>query len=302
MKKILIAGTGSIGSEIAYLFSNEYEVICVDHGKYFQKIKEILPKVKLIKGDIYDYDLMKSFHDVDIVFYCIDTGGVVSCIDYYAKYYDINITKFKKFINSFTNSSSHFYLFSSCYVYPDVLNITEDTKLNPETQYGVLRANQEKILVESGIKYTILRLSNIFGYGNFFHVGNFGAIEKFIDLVLNRGEISLHGNGEQIVNYLYKEDLMSLIKILVNYQQNKIYNISSGQSRSIHEIAKIIKNIALEEYNIHIEIIKLDENVKLPNSPCIQPNKVMQETSWKPSSDLESVIKKMMAVYLEHKR
>lgn len=302
MKKILIAGTGSIGSEIAYLFSNEYEIICVDHGKYFQKIKEVLPKVKLVKGDIYDDNLMKSFYDVDIIFYCIDTGGVVSCIDYSAKYYDINITKFKKFINLFTNSSSHFYLFSSCYVYPDVPNITDDTHLNPETQYGVLRANQEKILVESGIKYTILRLSNIFGYGNFFHVGNFGAIEKFIDLVLNGGEILLHGNGEQTVDYLYKDDLMSLIKIMVNYQQNKIYNVSSGYSKSILQIAKIIKNIALEEYSINTEIIKLDGNIKLPNSPYIQPKKVILETSWRPSSDLESAIKKMMAVYLEHKR
>lgn len=302
MKKILIAGTGSIGSEIAYLFSNEYEIICIDHGKYFQKIKEKLPKVKLVKGDIYDENLMKSFHDVDIIFYCIDTGGVVSCMNDFIKYHDINITKFKKFINSFTNSNSHFYLFSSCYVYPDVPNITENTLLNPETQYGVLRANQEKILVESGIKYTILRLSNIFGYGNFFHVGNFGAIEKFIDLIFNGKEISLHGNGEQIIDYLSKDDLMHLIKILVNYQQNKIYNISSGQSRSILEIAKIMKNIALEKYKIYIEIIKLDENIKLPNSPYIQPNKAMQETSWKPSSNLEHAIKKMMAMYLEHKR
>lgn len=48
MKKILIAGTRSIGLEIAHLFSHENKIICIDHGKYFQKIKEVLPKVRLM--------------------------------------------------------------------------------------------------------------------------------------------------------------------------------------------------------------------------------------------------------------
>jgi len=111
--------------------------------------------------------MIKSFHDVDIIYYYIDTGRVINCIDHPIKYYDVNITKFKKFINLFTNSNLHFYLFSSCYVYPDVPNITDNTRINPETQYGILRTNQEKIILESSIKHTILKLSNIFGHGNF---------------------------------------------------------------------------------------------------------------------------------------
>ena len=298
MDKILILGTGSIGSEIAYSFSNDYEIICIDHGKHFDSINAKLPKVKLVKGDIHDQCLIrKEAENSDIIFYCVDTGGVVDCIDSPSKYEDINTISFRKLLNSLNNKNVHFFLFSSIFVYPDVSNITEDTPLNPSTLYGKFRMNQEQILHESDFNYTILRLSNIFGYGHFFNVGNKDAIEKFIDCVFEGQKIILHGDGNQRVDYIYKSDLMDLLKTLVKIRaERRVFNVSTGHVKPISKIAEIVVEIGREGFGKSVEIIKSNTSVRLPNLPKVSPNRVMRETFWKPSFNLHSRIREMMNV------
>ena len=295
---ILIVGLGSIGSEIAYTFYSSSHITCIDHGKHFESIKKILPKINYVKGDIHDPSLIENLSDPpDIVFYCIDTGSVVSCMNDPNKYEKINVSLFHIFLdNLYKKFNPHFFLFSSTFVYPDVDKISEKTKPSPETLYGKLRLKQEKILQEYASNYTILRLSNIFGYGYFYNIGNPGAIEKFIDCVFSLKNISIHGNGKQLVDYLHKPDLMNLLKILVQTTPKTIYNVSSGNSKSIIDIAKIISKIGLEKFNQKIETSVMS-NTKLPNSPKIIPNKIMNDYNWSPDLDLESIILKMMKIY-----
>ena len=295
---ILIVGLGSIGSEIAYTFYSSSHITCIDHGKHFESIKKILPKINYVKGDIHDPSLIENLSDPpDIVFYCIDTGSVVSCMNDPDKYEKINISLFHIFLdNLYKKFNPHFFLLSSTFVYPDVDKISEKTKPSPETLYGKLRLKQEKILQEYASNYTILRLSNIFGYGNFYNIGNPGAIEKFIDCVFSLKNITVHGNGKQLVDYLHKPDLMNLLKILVQTTPKTIYNVSSGNSKSIIDIAKIISKIGLEKFNQKIETSVMS-NTKLPNSPKIIPNKIIKDYNWSPTLDLESIILKMMKIY-----
>jgi len=295
---ILIVGLGSIGSEIAYTFYPSAHITCIDHGKHFESIKKILPKINYVKGDIHDPSLIENLSDPpDIVFYCIDTGSVVSCMNDPDKYEKINISLFHIFLdNLYKKFNPHFFLLSSTFVYPDVDKISEKTKPSPETLYGKLRLKQEKILQEYASNYTILRLSNIFGYGNFYNIGNPGAIEKFIDCVFSLKNISVYGNGKQLVDYLHKPDLMNLLKILVQTTPKTIYNVSSGNSKSIIDIAKIISKVGLEKFNQKIET-SIMSNTKLPNSPKIIPNKIIKDYNWSPTLDLESIILKMMKIY-----
>ena len=295
---ILIVGLGSIGSEIAYTFYSSSHITCIDHGKHFESIKKILPKINYVKGDIHDPSLIENLSDPpDIVFYCIDTGSVVSCMNDPDKYEKINISLFHIFLdNLYKKFNPHFFLLSSTFVYPDVDKISEKTKPFPETLYGKLRLKQEKILQEYASNYTILRLSNIFGYGNFYNIGNPGAIEKFIDCVFSLKNISVYGNGKQLVDYLHKPDLMNLLKILVQTTPKTIYNVSSGNSKSIIDIAKIISKVGLEKFNQKIET-SIMSNTKLPNSPKIIPNKIIKDYNWSPTLDLESIILKMMKIY-----
>ena len=256
MKKILILGTGSVGSEIAYSFYDKNEIICVDHGKNFSKTRNLLPNAILIKNDIHNVGLFKKeIKDSEIIFYSVDTGTIQSCLNYPEKYKEINTVLFRKLLKSISRLNSHFFLLSSNFVYSDIANVTEITKPNPETLYGKLRLAQENILKSSSFTYTILRLSNIFGYGKFFNLGNMSAVEKFIDCAFMGKKIVLHGNGNQKVDYLCKTDLMDLLRILIRkLSENRIYNVCSGITKPISEIAESIKIIALEKFKKKVEI------------------------------------------------
>ena len=70
MKKILIAGLGSIGMEIASAFYSKFEITCIDHGRYFDVIKQKFPELNLIKSDIHEKGLIKKLaKDFDIIYY-----------------------------------------------------------------------------------------------------------------------------------------------------------------------------------------------------------------------------------------
>lgn len=294
---ILIVGLGSIGSEIAFTFYHSASITCIDHGKHFESIKKILPRINYVKGDIHDPSLIENLSDPpDIVFYCIDTGSVVSCMEDPIKYEKINVTLFRLFLNSlYKKFNPHFYLLSSNFIYPDIDGITEQTTPSPETFYGKLRLQQENILQEYSSNYTILRLSNIFGYGHFFDIGNQGAIEKFIDCIFLNKNISIHGNGKQLVDYLHKSELMNLLKILVQTNPKTIYNVSSGKSKSIIDIARIISKIGLEKFNHKIDLSVMSDT-QLSNSPKITPSKIIKDYNWSLISDLDTIILEMMEI------
>ncbi len=296
--EILIVGLGSIGSEIAFTFYPSANITCIDHGKNFETIKKILPKINYIKGDIHDPSLISNLsHEPDVVFYCIDTGSVVSCIDNPDKYEKINISLFSNFLdNLFAKFNPHFFLFSSSFVYPDIDKITEQTIPSPETLYGKLRLKQEKILQEHSSKYTILRLSNIFGYGHFSDIGSQGAIEKFIDCLFSNKGISLHGTGKQLIDYLHKSELMNILKFLIQINPKIIYNVSSGKSKSIVDVAKIISKIGMEQFDQKSEI-SIISNKQLPNSPKIYPIKIMNDYNLSIISNLENFILEMMKTH-----
>ena len=170
MKKILIAGLGSIGMEIASAFYSKFEITCIDHGRYFGAIKQKFPELNLIKSDIHEKGLIKKLAKAsDIIYYLESTGSVAGCINDPTKFYEINTTQFSNLVKELNGFDIHFFHLSSVFVYPDN-NCTERTIPKPETLYGKLRLKQEQILEMNNIKSTILRVSNVFGYGSIIKV------------------------------------------------------------------------------------------------------------------------------------
>ena len=301
LKKILIAGLGSIGVEIASAFYHDFEITCIDHGRYFDIVKQKLPEINLIKSDIHEKGLIKKLaKDSDIIYYLVDTGGVVGCMNDPTKFYEINTTKFTNLVKELNGFDVHFFLLSSVFVYPSSQNCTEETEPKPETLYGKLRLKQEQILENNNIKSTILRVSNIFGYGNFVKVGNPGAIEKFIENLFSDKQITIHANGNQLVDYLYKDDLIFYLKNLVSESPGEIYNISTGKLQKIIDIAEIISNIGKTQYQKNIKIKISNKSEIYPNSPLVTSSKIIKKTHHSPSLNFNEKIQNMMNAYLQH--
>jgi len=301
LKKILIAGLGSIGIEIASAFYSKFEITCIDHGRYFDAIKQKFPELNLIKSDIHEKGLIKKLaKDSDIIYYLESTGSVAGCINDPTKFYEINTIQFSNLVKELNGFDIHFFHLSSVFVYPDN-NCTERTIPRPETLYGKLRLKQEQILEMNNIKSTILRVSNVFGYGSLINVGNHGTIEKFIENIFSDRPMTVHGNGNHLVDYLSKDDLIYYIKNLVNESPGEIYNISTGKLKKIINVAEIISGIGNSVYQRKGKIEFLNKDKIYPSSPLALPSKIIKKTRHKPF-DFEEKIQKMMSAYLLHER
>ena len=293
--KILILGTGYIGSEIAFSLSKNHSIICIDHGKNFSLLNSGQSKIKLIKDEYQNKSLIQNItKDVDLICYCINTGGVVDCIQNSDFYKKINIDDFKQLIESIENKKCCFLLLSTSFVYSDSKTNFEDSIPNPETLYGKFRLEQENILMKSKIPYTILRMSNIYGHHNLFQKQSSNVIDKFISNIFQNQEITIFGEGNHLVDFIHIRDFLKLFeKIIIEKSENEIYNISNENRISINDIAKKMISIAENKYKIPVLLKKQLSDNKLPNIPYTSTSKIQKKFSWKNEYDIDSVFEKM---------
>jgi len=300
--KILILGLGYVGSELAYSLAKSNEVIVVDHGKKFSELGEKLSNVKLIKGDITNEDLIRDVtKDVDVICYCVNTGGVTDCENNLEVYKKINIDDFQKLLLNIENISSRFILFSSTFVYSNIENNDEKSITNPETLYGKLRLSQESLLVKNVEKYTILRISNIYGHENFQKSKFYNVIDRFIINALDEKDIILNGDGTQLADFVHISDLIRIFhNILENEKENSIFNISNEKRLEISEIGEIINCIASNEYNKKSFIQKRNTNKKLPDIPSTSSNKIVRDYGWKTNQDIKKRLEEIFETHFKN--
>ena len=120
----------------------------------------------------------------------------------------------------------------SVYAASSSKSLTEHDRVEPFDDYGISKRQAEKILMESGHPYLILRSSTLFGLGADHPGITFPskAIQNFLD----RQDVVLH-EPDVIHDYLYVRDLASLIADLIHVEScwDGIFNIA-GPPRSLH--------------------------------------------------------------------
>jgi nucleoside-diphosphate-sugar epimerase len=292
--KILILGTGYVGSEIASSLSKNHIVTCIDHGNNFSDFSGKLENIKLVKGEIQNKNLIKEFSkDVDLICYCINTGGVVDCMENSELYKKINIDDFQELLESIENKNCHFLLLSTSFVYSDAKKNYEDSVTKPLTLYGKFRLEQESLLTKSNFPYTILRIANIYGHQNFCVSKFNNAIDKFISNIFSNQEISLYGDGTQLVDFVHIDNFLKILnQIIDDKSENEIYNISNEFRMSISDIVNDMKNIAETKYNISVQLNKRDDD-PLPNIPNTSTSKIQKKFLWKNSQNMNLKLESM---------
>jgi len=139
------------------------------------------------------------------------------------------------------------------------IRINEKTIPEPKTLYGKSKILSEKILFNfcSNIPLLVLRLPGVYGYGDKFN----STIGKFITQAFNNRKIYVSKGGEERRDYLYIEDLIFLIKKLINRDITGILNIVTGKSVKIIKVVKEIGSILEAEF----ELIPLTKKNKVEN-------------------------------------
>ncbi len=168
--------------------------------------------------------------------------------------------------------------------------VSENSLTNPISNYGLIKLTIEKYLnlykYNFGLEPLILRVSNLYGpqYGR---TGLHGIITTTLNKTKNNEQIEIWGDGNNIRDYLFIDDLTDLLISSINSFKEGIFNIGSGKGVSINELIKITEEITKLTPSIIYKEKIIDDVLRV----VLNIEKIKSVYNWQPKIDINKGIK-----------
>ncbi len=142
--------------------------------------------------------------------------------------------------------------------------LTEQTKLKLDTGYKLEKRRSEIKIEKNCRSYCILRISSPYGPRQ----KNVTVLKKFIDAVYANQNICYFGTGNRTQDFVDVRDISQAVLKCIGYKENGIFNIASGNSISMKQLADLILRIGKEEFDTNSKVqvgnnIDLQEDVRI---------------------------------------
>ena len=261
-RRVLITGgLGFIGSNLAArLVALGADVLLVDsltpdYGGNLFNIDAIRHAVRVNVSDVRDANSMQYLvRDQQVIF---NLAGQVSHIDSMRDpYTDLEI-----------NCRSQLSILEACRHYnpavkvvfagtrqiygkPDVLPVTEEHLVRPIDVNGINKAAGEYYhLVYNnvfGVRSCVLRLTNVYGPRQLLKHNRQGFIGWFIRLAVEDREIQLFGDGSQLRDFVYVDDVVEafLLAGASDGCNGEVFNVGGSGPVSLGELARLLVEVA----------------------------------------------------------
>lgn len=324
-RRILVTGgAGYIGSHVVHQLCDEgHQVLVFDN--FSLGLKENLdPRVQeVIGGDVRnESDLVKALSKkIDVVFHFAAWKAAGESMTDPAKYARNNITGTINLLNAMLENKVNNIVFSSSaavYGNPEYLPVDENHPLNPTNYYGYTKLAIEQNLKWyselKGIKYAALRYFNATGYdvkgrvtGKEKNPANLSPVVMEV-LAGEREGMQVFGDdyntpdGTCIRDYIHVNDLADAHVLAMNYilekRKNLLVNLGTGEGQSVIDVMRSAEDVTGRKINYQVVERRAGDPEKLVAS-CELSEELL---GWKARhSDLETIFKSMMPVYLDQK-
>jgi len=250
-KVLVTGGFGFIGRHLVqHLIEKNHKVVIVDRPKKHKVIPSNWKnRTEVIWSNIENIENYQHvIKEVNTIYHLAGVSGAEqSILDPFSSLDSLCRDTLKILEACWTyNPHVNFIYPSSRLVYGCVekLPVKENANVDPTSIYGL-----HKLMVENYIKLysrlynlnsVILRITNPYG-PTLNNNSLYGIINWFIHQSLKGETIKIFGDGSQIRDYIYIDDLVDLLlKCKDIRSENIIYNVGSGNGISISEMVKKI--------------------------------------------------------------
>jgi UDP-glucose 4-epimerase len=274
MKIVVTGGNGYIGARLtSFLSKIGYKVVPVCRNIETQDIQWIALMDSIIIGDITDDEVINQIANInaDVIIHLIslDHRQSESEPSYVNK---VNVLSTWKLLHyCVPKGLKKFIYLSTTQVYGKVPNevIDENHSRIPSNIYGLTHLLSEEICDyfnnNSTCNVMTIRLSNSYGSPVFTENNCWWlAVNDLCRSANQNNAIRLLSDGSPLRDFIHFKDLCNAINILLNLQDkitNNVYNLSSGVTHSIIEIASFIKDEIFKNTGRTIDIIMPDGSV-----------------------------------------
>ena len=267
MKILVIGGAGFIGSNaVNYFAKRGYKITIFDNFSRFGTeenlswIKSNHPYVNVIRGDIRNFDEIKiATKNQDIIFHFAAQVAVTTSVTDPRTDFEINaLGTFNVLEAARLQKKKPIVIFSSTnkvyggmddikiaekkgqYVYESLATgISEITNLDFHSPYGCSKGAADQYVRDYfriyGIPTVVFRQSCIYGPRQF-GIEDQGWVAWFIIATVMGKPITVYGDGKQVRDVLYIDDLIKLFEIAVEkieVAKGKVFNVGGGPKNTL---------------------------------------------------------------------
>jgi len=238
-RKIVITGSnGFVAKHLRkYLSEKNIQLLSISRNN-FKKFKN---ESKIISNNYNQNNLLKQLQNSDTLIHLIGIGKQSVNTNYNM----VNVEITKNIVNLCKKAKI------KKIVYLSGLGVS----INSSTGYFISKYNAEKIIINSGLDYTIFRPSYIVGKDDHF--------TKYLKKQIKHGEIKIPGSGNYLIQPIYIDDVVEIIfqSILQSKFRNKIIDLVGPNNLTFKKYVQLfskgtktnIKKIDLE-YAYHAAI------------------------------------------------
>lgn len=207
----IFGGKGFVGSAFKKkCLNNEYFIIDNERDDYEIKSNNIVYMISTVSN----YNVLTD-HYIDI---------------------ETNLITLIKVLEQCKNNDQIIFNFiSSWFVYGETeIPADENSTCNPNGFYSITKRCAEQLLISFcktfNIKYRILRLANVAGYGDLKASNQKNALQFIINEMKAGNDINLYENGNFFRDYIHVEDVAEAIYlVIIKGKVNHIYNVGNGE-------------------------------------------------------------------------
>lgn len=263
MKYLVTGGCGFIGSHLCDALIEQGHTIRVLDDMSTGVVDYLPLEAELVLGDVADLALVKgAMQDVDGCFHLAAVASVERSNNDWCGTHKINqqgsVNVFEAARMCGRNKTIPVVYASSAAVYGDnaTIPLDEASMPRPISAYGADKLGSEHHARVAWLTHNVstvgMRFFNVYGPRQNPASPYSGVISIFIDRILKELPITVFGDGKQTRDFIYVGDVVNhLINAMQNQQgEASVYNVCTGQSTSIAQLAKTLSLVAGTNVNI----------------------------------------------------
>ncbi|MEM4154628.1 MAG: NAD-dependent epimerase/dehydratase family protein [Candidatus Caldarchaeum sp.] len=296
---VVTGGAGFIGSHVVELLLKKGYTATVIDDLSAGRVSNIPEEAEFVKKDVKQI-AAEDIRDADAVIHCAAQVSTFKSVDYPEEDFSRNAEGTFRILETLRkhNPKALFIYTSSRSVHGDIPEphiADENWPYNPSTFYNVHKIYGEMLCKIYnglyGIKYVILRPSNVYGPRQPYWAGGwYNFIAYWFELAIKNKPLPIYGTGQQVRDYTYVGDTAkAYIQALENPEAaGETFLLPTGAGTTLNQLAEKIVKITGSKAGVEYHPPRKGDIQRFVGSY----RKAYGKLGWKPTVQLDEGLRK----------